>query len=123
MFSRHDSAPLDRDTWDDTSHLSWKMESNCQQSVHHHVTQEKKTPEADQCDFSPPPSLSGHYRGAVWETVLGLRFYLPLPVLPPVLPFTTPGICVYSAPTRLLSESGITHSGFCPTQNCLTFGK
>lgn len=42
MFSRHNSAPLDHDIWDDTSHLSWKTESNRQQSVHHHVTQEKR---------------------------------------------------------------------------------
>lgn len=115
------------DTWDDTSHLSCKMESNCQQRVHHHLTQEKRQVHRPRRltsgDFSPLPSLSGHYWGVVWETVLGLHFYLPLPILPPVLPFTNPGICMYSAPTCLLSESGITHSGFCPTQICLTFGK
>ena len=48
-------------------------------------------------NFSPPPALSGHYWGALWETILGLHFYLPLPVFPPVLPFTTPGMCVLSS--------------------------
>lgn len=56
-----------------------------------------QAPEADQWRLWPPPALSGHYWGALWETILGLHFHLPLPVFPPVLPFTAPGVCVLSS--------------------------